>query len=75
MRETFLKLHTVFGMNESLKLHVVFARYNEYFELTGHTLFHQTQDDLTMSFMNTEEPHMGTGMKLQRNQNKSLDIA
>ena len=27
MRETFPKLRTVFGMNESLKLHVTFAHY------------------------------------------------
>ena len=38
IRETFLKLHTVFGMNESLKLHVIFAHYVEYFELSWHTL-------------------------------------
>ena len=38
MRENFLKLHTLFGLNESLKLHVIFAHYVEYFEQTGHTL-------------------------------------
>ena len=27
MRETFPKLHTVFGMDEGLKLHVIFAHY------------------------------------------------
>ena len=75
MRETFLKLHTVFGVNESLKLHVIFAHFLEYFELTGHTLFHSIVDDMTTSFMNTEQLLMGTRMKLQGNQNRSLDIA
>ena len=46
MRETFLKLHTVFGMNESLKLHVIFAHYVEYFELTGHPLL-RYNDEVT----------------------------
>ena len=35
MRENFLKLHFLFGLNESLKLHVIFAHY---VEQTGHTL-------------------------------------
>ena len=59
-------------MNESLKLHVVFAHYMEYFELTGHTQFHPIHDEMTTSFMNTEQPLMGTQMKLSRNQNRSL---
>ena len=42
MRKTFLKLHTLFGLNESLKLHVIFAHYVEYFEKTGHTLLRYT---------------------------------
>ena len=60
MRETFLKLHTVFGMNESLKLHVIFAHYVEYFELTGHTLL-RYNDEVTEAvhsqFQMFEERH------------------
>ena len=52
MRETFLKLHTVFGMNESLKLHVIVAHYVEYFELTGHTLLRYT-DEVTEAVHHT----------------------
>ena len=44
MRKTFLKLHTLFGLNESLKLHVIFAHYVEYFEKTGHTLLRYTDE-------------------------------
>ena len=33
-------------MNESLKLHVIFAHYVEYFELTGHTLL-RYNDEVT----------------------------
>ena len=44
MRKTFLKLHTRFGLNESLKLHVIFAHYVEYFEKTGHTLLRYTDE-------------------------------
>ena len=44
MRETFLKLHTKFKMSESLKLHVIFSHYVEYFDLTGHTLLKFTDE-------------------------------
>ena len=44
MRENFLKLHTLFGLNESLKLHVIFAHYVEYFEQTGHTLLRYSDE-------------------------------
>ena len=68
MRETFLKLHTVFGMNETLKLHVIFSHYMEYFELTGHTLL-RFSDEVTEAVHSQlrmfEERH-----KLKRN-NKS----
>ena len=33
MRRTFIKLHTTFHMSESLKLHIIFSHYVEYFEL------------------------------------------
>ena len=52
IRETFLKLHTIFGMNESLKLHVIFAHYVEYFQLTGHTLLRYT-DEVTEAVHHT----------------------
>ena len=55
-------------MNESLKLHVIFAHYVEYFELTGHTLLRYT-DEVTEAVHSQlqmfEERH-----KLKRN-NKS----
>ena len=44
MRENFLKLHTKFKMSESLKLHVIFSHYVEYFDLTGHTLLKFTDE-------------------------------
>ena len=52
MRKTFLKLHTLFGLNESLKLHVIFAHYVEYFEKTGHTLLRYT-DEVTEAVHHT----------------------
>ena len=59
----------------SLKLHVIFAHFLEYFELTGHTLFHPIVNDMTTSFLNTEQLLTGTRMKLQGNKKRSLDIA
>ena len=44
MRRTFIKLHTTFHMSESLKLHIIFSHYVEYFELTGHTLLKYTDE-------------------------------
>ena len=68
IRKTFLKLHTLFGLNESLKLHVIFAHYVEYFEKTGHTLLRYS-DEVTEAVHSQlrmfEERH-----KLKRN-NKS----
>ena len=44
MRRTFIKLLTTFHMSESLKLHIIFSHYVEYFELTGHTLLKYTDE-------------------------------
>ena len=44
MRENFLKLHDKFEMSESLKLHIIFSHYVEYFQLTGHTLLRFTDE-------------------------------
>ena len=44
MRENFLKLHEKFEMCETLKLHIIFAHYLEYFEQTGHTLLKYTDE-------------------------------
>ena len=44
MRENFLKLHEKFKMSESLKLHVIFSHYIEYFHMTGHTLLKYTDE-------------------------------
>ena len=44
MRENFLKLHEKFKMSETLKLHVIFSHYLEYFQLTGHTLLKYTDE-------------------------------
>ena len=44
MRENFLKLHEKFEMSETLKLHIIFAHYLEYFEQTGHTLLKYTDE-------------------------------
>ena len=44
MRENFLKLHAKFKMSETLKLHVIFSHYLEYFQLTGHTLLKYTDE-------------------------------
>ena len=38
MRENFLKLHQKFKMSETLKLHVIFSHYLEYFHDRAHTL-------------------------------------
>ena len=68
MLETFLKLHTVFGMNETLKLHVIFAHYMEYFEQTGHTLLRYT-DEVTEA-VHSQLRMFEERQKLKRN-NKS----
>ena len=44
MRENFLKLHQKFKMSETLKLHVIFSHYLEYFHMTGHTLLKYTDE-------------------------------
>ena len=44
MRKNFLKLHQKFKMSETLKLHVIFSHYLEYFQLTGHTLLKYTDE-------------------------------
>ena len=44
MRRIFIKLHKKFHMSESLKLHIIFSHYVEYFELTGHTLLKYTDE-------------------------------
>ena len=44
MRRIFIKLHKKFHLSESLKLHIIFSHYVEYFELTGHTLLKYTDE-------------------------------
>ena len=55
-------------MNESLKLHVIFAHYVEYFELTGHTLL-RYNDEVT------EAVHSQLRMFEERHKLKRIDIA
>ena len=66
MREIFLKLHDKFEMSESLKLHVIFSHYVEYFELTGHTLLRFTDEV-------TEAVHSQLRMFEERHQYKRND--
>ena len=72
MRETFLKLHTVFGVNESLKLHVIFAHYVEYFELTWHALLRYI-DEVTEA-VHSQIRMFEERQKLKRN-DKSSQLA
>ena len=73
MRRTFIKLHTTFHMSESLKLHIIFSHYVEYFELTGHTLLKYT-DEVTKA-VHSQLRMFGERHQYKRNNKESTGHA